>query len=252
MEEITLNNLVLLPNYIGFKFGQRKFLEELQEGHLYAKNYDKYAKEEIITGKGRGDKDEGLLFSSNKVEAYDLVTNELIFVARAKALLPIKPIFCMTVKDINQHPVSLNYPELITSVSFDDRLICDFSTNGQKPSVLIIIDLPEFIKRIKYALEIRNITFEYGLIKYRDTTALYKTNNGIEPNGPFYKNEYFCYQDEFRILINTYVEDHFDLDIGNISDITKLIEDAESIITGLKMKVIINELIELKDDNNTK
>lgn len=250
MENITLENLVFKPCYYGFKFGRKDRLDKLRDGHVYMKNLEYFIQEELKTGiKGRGDKAEALMFSSNNVKAYDPHNHSLVFTGKAQVRNPndrFKPVFCMMLKDLYQNPISLNYPDLITNLSFDLKLIEDFSSDGQKPFVMIITEVGEFINRIKLALKPKELHLHQDFVKYRDTNALWKTDSGIEFNDAFCKNECFKHQEEFRLLIDTRVEDHFEINIGSITDITEIVEAENIIRNGIEINITIKEVIELK------
>lgn len=250
MKNITMENLTFKPYYYGFKFGRLDRLRDLQQGHIYMKNLDYFIKEEEKTGiPGRGDKFETLMFYSDNVKAYDPETNALIFTGKAEVRSSgdrYKPVFCMMLKDVYQHPVSLNYPKLITRISFDNKLLNDFSDDGQKPYVMIITDVKEFVNRIEAEINTRNLQLTRNFVNYRDTRAVWKTDKGIEFNDAFCKRECFQHQEEFRLLIETEVEDHYEFNIGSIDKITKIVE-AESIVrNGINVELSIRELIELK------
>lgn len=251
MDVITLENLVFRPCYYGFKFGKHSRLVELQKGHLYLKNLDFFIKEETRTGiKGVGDNEEALLFSSSDVKAFDPNTHTLLFTGKAEVRNSgdiFKPVFCMTAKDIFQNPQSLDFPNLVTSIEFDTKLIEDFSNNAEKLYVLIITDIAEFIRRIELTLIPMNIILNYGLVKYRDTKVIWKTDNGIELNNAFCKNESYKHQEEFRILIETTVDDHFEININDISDISSVVEAENIIKHGLTIDINITEIIELNE-----
>jgi len=251
MKKITLENLVFKPCYYGFKFGRKDRLMELRDGHVYMKNLDFFIQEELKTGnKGRGDKDEALMFFSNDVKAYDPHTHVLVFTAKAQVRDSndrFKPVFCMMLKDLYRNPISLDYPNLVTRISFDMKLLEDFSTDDKKPFVMVITDVGEFINRIKKALEPSRLEIRQGFVSYRDTNALWKTENGIEFNDAFCKKEIFKHQEEYRLLIDTKVEDHFDLNIGSLSDITEIIEAENIIRNGIEVNISIKEVIEIKE-----
>lgn len=249
MENITLENLSFKPYYYGFRFGRLDRLKDLQEGHVYMKNLDYFIKEEERTGiPGRGDKDEALMFYSDNVKAYDPETNSLIFTGKAEVRSSndrYKPVFCMMLKDVYQHPVSLNYPKLITRISFDNKLLDDFSENSQEPYVMIITDVAEFINRIETELTARNLRLTRNFVNYRDTRVIWKNDKGIEFNDAFCKRECFKYQEEFRLLLETQVDDHFEFNIGDIKNITNIIEADSIVRNGINVELYIRELIEV-------
>jgi hypothetical protein len=251
MENITLDNLVFTPCYYGFKFGKLDRLNDLRGGHIYMKNLEYFIQEELNTGiKGRGDKDEAVMFNSTNVKAFDPDSDLLIFTAKAQVRHlndNYKPAFCMMLKDLFQHPVRLDYPNLITELRFDEKLLEDFSDDGRKPFIMIITDVGEFFNRIQIALIPKNLRILRGFVKYRDTNVVWKTESGIEFNDAFCKNGNFKYQEEYRLLLETKVEDHYELNIGSIKDITEIVEAKNIIKNGIKVNIKIQELIESQE-----
>jgi hypothetical protein len=251
MEKITLDDLVLMPCYYGFKFGSKDNLNDLRNGHLYMKNLGYYVNEELQTGiRGRGDKYEALMFYSDIVKAYDPETHVLLFTGKAEVRNnkdTKKPVFCMMAKNIFQNPISLNFPQLTTKVIFDLKLLDDFSEKGANTYMIIFTDLPEFFRRVEEAIKPQNIRLFRDFVKYRDTNALWKTENGIEYNDVFCKRECFRHQEEYRILLDTIVDDHFDINIGDISDITSNVIGSENIVkSGILIDINIREYTELE------
>ena len=58
---------------------------------------------------------------------------------------------------------------------------------------------------------------------------------------------YVTLSEEYRLLIDTKVEDHFDLNIGSLSDITEIIEAENIIRNGIEVNISIKEVIEIKE-----
>lgn len=95
-------------------------------------------------------------------------------------------------------------------------------------TAMLVTDVYEFCKRIVCAANLRGLTIKSGFVKYYDehinNAKIYIDlfRNGTE-NIVFHKTKKYEYQQEFRFTIrNTTGEDHLCLDIGDISDITKV------------------------------
>lgn len=110
-------------------------------------------------------------------------------------------------------------------------MIEDFG-EGEECFVLMITDVGEFFRRIDNALREKGYQCRKQLVKYRNTSMVYKENGKIEFNDCFCKGVEFAYQEEFRILVDTKVEDYLDFYIGNITSISKLMP-AKKVINGL-------------------
>lgn len=93
--------------------------------------------------------------------------------------------------------------------------------------VLLFNDADEFIRRVKEKLEEEKIGFRCGFVQY------YKDDENIQRFSDIVNNkkhigftkDYFPFsqQQEYRILLETQVDDHFILDIKDISDITEIV-----------------------------
>ncbi len=243
MDKFTIENVEFPPTPIFCKFNPRDRLEALRDrGYLYLKNINYYIEEEKETLiKGKGDIDEAVMFKSSKVKIFlpdtDIQIGEAKSGVAVNQLVLRQPIYCMTYKNITENIVAFDYPTFQASVSFDDRL----KEFGEY--VLVIHDVGEFLKRVKEKLNKLGISFQHGVVKYRDTDHLYFDNNQVEMNTAFNKNPFFDYQSEFRILLNNEVEDHYTFEIGSVKDISVLLE-TERLIAGMKCRGKISEIIE--------
>lgn len=94
-------------------------------------------------------------------------------------------------------------------------------------SALLITDFSEFKKRIQEAARSRGIEIKDGFVKYYDQSIddvfrlLSLLQNGMQ-NIVFHKTNDYRYQQEYRFTSqNVTGEDFLDLDIGDISEISK-------------------------------
>lgn len=93
-------------------------------------------------------------------------------------------------------------------------------------SVLVIKDADEFIRRVATALQKEGLIHARGNVRYFDGNDLeYFQDVKDEPvHTAFWKRKKYSYQQEFRILIDKPIEDHYILNIGDISDISKIMK----------------------------
>lgn len=94
-------------------------------------------------------------------------------------------------------------------------------------SALLITDFFEFKRRIQEAADLKGIDVKDGFVNYYDQTIddvsrlLSLLQNGMQ-NIVFHKSIDYKYQQEYRFTAqNTTGEEFLDLDIGNISGISK-------------------------------
>lgn len=103
--------------------------------------------------------------------------------------------------------------------------------------VLIIKNGDEFFNRVKKGL----LDAGYGFT--RDYVQYYGFNNiehlkQVQNNNAriaFWKREKYSYQQEYRLLVHDLVDDHLSVDIGDISDISKLLRTEVFLNTYLKI-----------------
>ncbi|ADL51380.1 hypothetical protein [Clostridium cellulovorans] len=74
-----------------------------------------------------------------------------------------------------------------------------------------------------------------AIVKYRDKRIPNIVDNAIVLDDVFTKDISFKHQEEYRILLDMEVEDHFILEIGSIEDISK-VNNYSVIKNGLKVK----------------
>lgn len=98
---------------------------------------------------------------------------------------------------------------------------------------MIVTDVYEFSRRIAKAAEERNLRISSGFVNYYDETVdninLYINLilKGTE-NIVFHKTKKYEYQQEYRFTIpNNTENDHLELYIGDISDITEVLSTEE-------------------------
>jgi len=195
------------------KIGQEEHINELQkEGHLFC-NTLKYFREVEKKDFNRHDGREGAF----KTEVIENPEDYKLSIDGEE--VPIT----LTFLRFNEFDSTEEYYKLfclfgvkrkhVTGEPFLDEKILKF---GEK--ALIIIDLQEFMDRIKERLNELDLEFEFGHVKYYE-------ENGVNENlTPFHKPDEFQHQEEFRLLIKEDSETPFSFKIGSIEDISTVVE----------------------------
>ena len=146
------------------------------------------------------------------------------------------PVFCMFMYDYRNHVTEeLNGDVLTVRYQFTDeqkrKLI------GFGDSVLIITNGNEFIERIKTELLAQNIGFSRDFVSYYANNYIDHYRQIKEDNSrvAFWKRKHYQYQQEYRFIAHTEVEDFLSVEIGDISDISKLMTTDELLNTYFKV-----------------
>lgn len=239
IREIVLNSSIIDNFAILIKFGERRNLEKLQKGSLYMKNLKYYNKIEEEQNKiGMGDKIDGksIMFNmewmliddkNKKVIASSKKNSDTIFDFH----MDLNPVFCLFTLD------KRNIDEILKKDK-ENIIQCKLKFNANQiknirknfgDSALVIKSTNDFLDRIENRLNEEDIKIARRKISYYDKNV--NELNRIEQvfgnpdNAPFWKErDSFEYQQEYRIFcLNKQVEDHYEINIGDISDITELL-----------------------------
>ncbi|MEX2437327.1 MAG: hypothetical protein WD509_01980 [Candidatus Paceibacterota bacterium] len=195
------------------KIGQEDHINELhKEGHLFC-NTLKYFREIEKKDFNRHDDREGAF----KTEVVENPEDYKLSIDGKKA--PVT----LTFLRFNEFDSAKEYYKLfclfgvkrkhVTGKPFLYEKILKF---GEK--ALIILDLQEFIDRIKKRLNELELEFKCAHVKY------YEENGINEKLTAFHKPDKFQYQEEFRILIKEDSKTPFSFKIGSIEDISTVID----------------------------
>lgn len=218
-----------------FKFGKLENLKKIQKGNLYCKNLKWYQDQEKNTGdKAMGDKLEGrhkmtqcnLKFINHE---FDNVSVLLSFGNMEKM-----PVFCMTgitTKDLNFKEIDEN--TLVADVKFSD-MIRKVYDESYWNSVLVIEDSTQFIERLTKVCKEKGILMARKSVNYTnmDINGIDRMNSIAENviNVAFWKGNLYSYQHEYRFAFESeVVDDSFIINIGDISDISKIYNREELI-----------------------
>ncbi|MDL2220723.1 hypothetical protein LJC55_03550 [Eubacteriales bacterium OttesenSCG-928-N14] len=212
------------------KFQTRERIEQLQSGKIYMKSlhwYREFAKNSPVIG----DDYEAMLHINQATmlvadpESGQPIAHQQIDDGLISTIHSNDYVFCMF--GINPHSAQF---------VFTDEQKNDMQSFGD--TVLIITDSDEFHRRIKAALISTNLPLadvHCGFISYYDESidsvnVFCSLINGMH-NVAFQKRNKYAYQQEYRFLLpnNGRTEDFFELQIGDISDISEIITSQQAL-----------------------
>lgn len=207
------------------KFQDRDKIEYFQNGKIYFKSLAYYRQRERETG----DDTVGDVF-----EAMFHVNNGFLCIPEIGVFKKLD--------DALIHSCFANHYVFCMLSLFEDKPEFKF-TNEQKEkilgfgdSALLITNRSEFLHRVAMALDREKIEGTHGFVNYYDEAS---DNSdywfSILRSGPqniaFSKRKRYSYQQEYRLLIKpaTTETDYFELDIGNIADISTILTADQAI-----------------------
>ncbi len=228
MQEKTIENAL----YMLVKFGSEENLTKLQHGQLYMKNLQYYVDlEKNTSDEDVGDKYDGqMMLEDTKVTLVDYETKELFreyTATRVSMGLGFSkcPVFCIfSFDDRNRINAELNGDNLRVRYEFTEEQRTKLNNFGTH--ALIIENTNEFIERIQNSLLSNEIGYSRGFVQYYSFNNIEHFRQVKEDNTKiaFWKRQKYAYQQEYRFLAHTTVDDHLIIDIGNITHITQLVE----------------------------
>ena len=210
------------------KFQNKEIIEKIQSGKMYLKNLEWFREKERQTGDMTiGDLLEGMLhISEGYMQIYDSdgkviecvpLTDSAITTSFSNAF-----VFCATniFPDENGHVFADNQKPVFKE--FGD-------------TALVIENKGEFIKRIYKAAKELGYEVFYGVVNYYNkdednANMLISLLHGMH-NIAFWKRDTYKVQQEFRIVLwkTDANKDYIEFDIGDISDISKVISIEEAL-----------------------
>lgn len=233
------------------KFGKEENLKKLQAGELYMKNLQYYVDlEKATSDESVGDMYDGqMMFQDVNISMFTVDTNKLIGKLKASTasinLGYLKcPVFCMFILDYRNCIREERYGNIL-------KVRYEFTKEQQKKMidfgeyVLVIKDRDEFVERVKKGMLNQGIGFTRDFVEYDEFNNIEHVRQVQENNSriAFWKRKKYDYQQEYRWLAHTEVDDFLSIDIGDISDITELIKTADL----LNMYFELNLKIEKKE-----
>lgn len=215
------------------KFSEMKWLDKLQSGNVYMQDIKTFVEmEKKQKKKGQGDNTDGTLVMNNiksiKLTMIDKKTNEILEELEDPLELESisirldhvqnRPVFCTTAIDGTfLEVIDENENEYITKLVFTDeqknRFIEEFSPNGGlliRPKIFLE-KLSEngtkiFAKKVKY--------FDFS----KDHPEVIKAYKNKTIDICFFKDNFFSYQSEYRILNLSEDKSPLSLDIGDMKE----------------------------------
>lgn len=238
MNEKTIKNAFCML----VKFGSKDNLIKLQQGELYMKNLQYYVDlEKNADDEDVGDMYDGqMLWEDAKVTLFDYDTKE-IFTEGTASKLSLNlgylkyPVFCMFTFDYRNHTdEELKGDNLSVRYDFTDEQknkLHKFGTHA-----LIIKNGDEFVERVKKGLLHNDIGYSRDFVKYYAFNNIKHLREVKEDSMKiaFWKRQKYAYQQEYRFLAHTEVDDHLCVNIGDISGITQLVETNKLLNTYLQ------------------
>ena len=194
------------------KIQKIEYLKQIQDGRIYMKNLDFFRKMEQC---GVGDEKEGLLaeFCEGEVIFNGMVIAGVKNIStNLYANSPVLCLFRPKFERINEN----HYQCIITKKTIDELAWDENSEYG-----VLIIQRPEFEKKMIDRLNELDIGYAYGNVVYTD-------NFDIPPKEERYKvafrkRKIYEEQSEYRWLLNIDVDNDYVLEIGDISGFSQII-----------------------------
>ena len=199
------------------KFQSRERIESLQKGYLYANTFEYYRKLEEETGDSEiGDKFEAMIHVN---EAIINIPDTQESIKLNDALISTTHsndyVFCMFTIYPNAESFSFTDKQKEKMLSFGD-------------TALIIKDKDEFVKRVTSAAESKGMKAYFNAVNYFNPAVdnldmIVSLMKGIW-NIAYWKRDIYQYQQEARfVFMPNDGDDHIELDIGDITDISEII-----------------------------
>lgn len=207
------------------------------------KNLKYFIDLETETGiKGKGDISEASQLNIKKHELF--INGNKVDIGPAPGIIRNdydvdRPVFCVMCKNIYNVCTRDEYPFFEFKVTFDPKVLEDFA-DGEKPYILIIHNVQEFVERFEKAIDKLKLNYDRDFVKYRNKSIPLIQDRGILLDNAFTKDECFAHQEEFRFLLHTHIEDNIVIDIGNIEDIS-VISDYKIIESGMHLCITVEE-----------
>lgn len=204
--------ITIKGRFVLIKIQRDKYIELFRKGKIYANclNYFREKEDNVI-----GDEQEGVLNGCNGGKYYIPQLQEVGEFSENDGFRTLHSndyVFCM---------FSINIESGAFSFSKEQKE--NLSTFGD--TALVITDAEEFFRRVCVALKKQNIDGTCGCVEYYTDNDCFSRIQSIVKdisNHVFWKNSNYRYQQEFRMIFfnKNKQEDHIELDIGDISDIS--------------------------------
>ena len=194
------------------KFGEKKYMEELLKGTLFLNTVNSFKK---IENDYRGDVNEGLSdliqpeYAALQFQLPASLGGDFIHLDKDHGLAGAIKIHDIDYTNTNIYSLYMIYPD--ESFSVDDKVL----QFGE--SMVFIYNPKEFLDRVTNKLKELSLSFKCGPVHYLDEKS-YQGQMSI-----FDKFSKYNYQNEYRIHVINKEDAPLFLNIGNISDIAKIL-----------------------------
>lgn len=218
------NSTRTLPYFNGgllCKIARIEHLRQLQKGFLHMNRLDYYTKNEHVKKQsGAVDSREGMA-AQNITVLFEAAGKKLTLKNAYIRVLSDKPIFCC---------MQMNFSEEIIqgkkyAFTPDPRLITDFASGEQSEYGILIFGKDDFKIRFIQAAERQKLIYAAAKVKYQDCD---NPKDFMAPANQlraiFRKDPIFAYQNEYRLFLQKTIQAPLDFYIGDISDISYLLE----------------------------
>lgn len=217
------------------KVGEIEHLRALQKGEVYMKPLGFHKQnEKNHPNLGVGDRKEGILQEFTPEMDFEMIVDgeKVEGVVRAEVTMnAANPVFCCLLVDYSQ------VRNGALEIRFDPRMIADFANDPTKEYGFLLFEHKGFMERVQSACVRNRIGWIARSVIYTDDfLSRMIVENGLIVPPAFFKKTELSYQKEFRILLYENVEDHYILDIGDISDISR-IYSREALMNGIKLMI---------------
>ena len=209
--QIDQNGNVVESNIL-IKIQKIEYLKQIQNGVLYMKNLDFFRK---LESKGIGDSKEGFIteFKSGQLLANGVVIAD-IFKANISAFTKC-PVFCfMSIKLETVETGNYRY-------TIPKKFIEEFAWDEKSEYGIILVDKEKFEEKVDAVLKELNLSAYYGYVDYIDDFTMPKKEELYKV--AFRKRKTYEEQNEYRLMLNVEVDDNYILEIGDISDFSKIL-----------------------------
>lgn len=199
------------------KFKNREIIESLRSGKIYLNSLKWFREYENESGDiVVGDSYEGMLHvNDGELIIKETGEHQRLNDTIIPTVLSNSYVFCMTYIDPRNDKFEFTDEQKEELVQFGD-------------TALLILDSDAFISKIKKAAEEKGYKIYFNNVHYYDETIdwadIFISLIPGTHNIAFWKRKTYSNQQEFRMVIpvEEYTEDHIELDIGDISDISEI------------------------------
>lgn len=205
----TNNSEKIIESDFLLRVSEKQYIESTRKGKLYMNSLGFFR---AMEQEGIGDKQEGIMISNG--------TGMLLF--EGQVLAEFKnmktyincPIFCASSIDLKQ--IEEGHYEFVIS----SKMLQEIMVDKTKQYEILLFEKKEFIKRIKQALIREGLQGAMGRVKYTEEIKMFPKEKAY--NFAFRKSPIFSHQKEWRLVLHMNIDknQHYILDVGDISDIT--------------------------------